>query len=404
MNGMTAEAKIQKAHVTLMSNPITALMSGIIMMGKSVVLDDNCPTAYTDGIDKYYGREFIDNLPQEEVNFLVGHENGHILLRHVTRFGAQMKEDAELTNASADYVLNDMLVEANKSHKAKSKEGGYITPFMKMPEGGLYDEKYHNWSTNEVLRDLKKQKKEGKNPETNTLDEHRAPTGSSKDEKETPMSQAQRKELDKKIEEVVRQGGMVVGKLGGDIPQVVKEMLQPVINWEEVTMDFVSQTVKGAEEYAWRPFSKRHIANDIYLPSTIKETLGELIVSVDVSGSGAVSLDAFSSELQHICTATNPERVRVLWWDTKVTGEQIFSGNYDNIHSMLKPTGGGGTRPECIIEYLSSENITAEAIIVFTDGLFGKTPDWDTTIPTLWVTTWEEKYLPKNCKVVKADL
>ena len=104
MNGMTAEAKIQKAHVTLMSNPITALMSGIIMMGKSVVLDDNCPTAYTDGIDKYYGREFIDNLPQEEVNFLVGHENGHILLRHVTRFGAQMKEDAELTNASADYV------------------------------------------------------------------------------------------------------------------------------------------------------------------------------------------------------------------------------------------------------------------------------------------------------------
>ena len=47
MNGMTAEAKIQKAHVTLMSNPITALMSGIIMMGKSVVLDDNWTHSFT---------------------------------------------------------------------------------------------------------------------------------------------------------------------------------------------------------------------------------------------------------------------------------------------------------------------------------------------------------------------
>ena len=218
------------------------------------------------------------------------------------------------------------------------------------------------------------------------------------------MSQAQRKELDKKIEEAVRQGGMVVGKLGGEIPQVVKDMLQPVINWDEVTMDFVSQTVKGAEEYAWRPFNKRHIANDIYLPSAVKETLGEVIVAVDVSGSGAVSLDAFSSELQHICNATNPERVRVLWWDTKVTGEQLFTGNYDSIHSMLKPIGGGGTNPDCIPKYLSAENITAEAIIVFTDGHFSKTPEWNTSIPSLWITTREEKYIPKDCKVVKADI
>lgn len=397
---LTAELKIKKANVALMSNPITSLMSGIIMMGKSEILDKDCPTAYTDGVDKYYGRAFIDSLPQEEVNFIVGHENGHILLRHVPRFGAKMREDAELMNASADYVLNDMLVHANLSHDERHKDDSYKNPFMVMPEGGLYETKYHNWSVNEVYRDLKKQKEEGGSPKTGTLDEHRPPTG----DKETPMSQTQRKELDKKIEEAVRQGGMVVGKLGGEIPQVVKDMLQPVINWDEVTMDFVSQTVKGAEEYAWRPFNKRHIANDIYLPSTVKETLGEIIVAVDVSGSGAVSLDAFSSELQHICTATNPERVRVLWWDTKVTGEQLFTGNYDSIHSMLKPIGGGGTNPDCIPKYLSSENITAEAIIVFTDGHFSKTPEWNTSIPSLWITTREEKYIPKDCKVVKADI
>ena len=47
----TQETRLKKAHVALMKHPETALYSGIMMMGDSTVVDD-CPTAYTDGVNK----------------------------------------------------------------------------------------------------------------------------------------------------------------------------------------------------------------------------------------------------------------------------------------------------------------------------------------------------------------
>jgi hypothetical protein len=41
-----------------------------------------------------------------------------------------------------------------------------------------------------------------------------------------------------------------------------------------------------------------------------------------------------------ICGVCEPEKVRVLWWDTAVHGEQVFEGDYANIAGLLKPLGG----------------------------------------------------------------
>ena len=47
----TQETRLKKAHVALMKHPETALYSGIMMMGDSTVVDD-CPTAYTNGVNR----------------------------------------------------------------------------------------------------------------------------------------------------------------------------------------------------------------------------------------------------------------------------------------------------------------------------------------------------------------
>ena len=49
----TGQDRLKRAHVILMQHPETALYSGIMMMGESTVIED-CPTAYTDGLNKRY--------------------------------------------------------------------------------------------------------------------------------------------------------------------------------------------------------------------------------------------------------------------------------------------------------------------------------------------------------------
>ena len=384
---MNQETRLKKANLALMRHPETAMFSGIIMMGKSEVIDD-CPTAYTDGVNKKYGRKFLSTLDDSEIRALVLHENLHVALKHVGRFGKKMKENAQLMNASADYVVNDVIVSLEDK------------TLCKLPQGGLINEKYHNWSVNDVYKDLKKEQEEGGEPDTDTLDEHGFGEGEGQQ-----LTPEQERELSTKIDQALREGGIMASRLGNPkTPKAITDILQPMIDWKDVLRDFVTNAVRGADEYSWRRYNKRLLANDMYLPSTVSESVGELVVAIDLSGSIGSELGLFVSELKSVCEMCNPEVVKVLWWDTAVSGIQTFTDtDYAGLETMLKPTGGGGTDPSCIPEYLSDNNINAEAIVVFTDGWFS-TPKWDIATPTLWVTTEREDNIPSNGKVVKQIL
>ena len=389
-NAITPEERLEKIHVSLMRDKRTALFSGIMLMGKSEVVDD-CPTARTDGLNKFYGREFIEGLTDQELRALVWHENGHVALKHILRFKSLMeKGQGQLVNIACDYVVNDMIV----STKDES--------FVKLPKGGLYESKYHDWSVNDILKDLQKMQEE--NPEQlqrqigegETLDEHDYENAEGGDTKESV------EKLERLIEEGMRQGQILAGKLGGDIPRSITDMLAPKVDWKDVLRDFIQSSMRGKDELTWRKFNKRHLANDIYLPSTEDESVGELVVALDVSGSiGGEVLNSFASELSSICVNTQPDKVRVLWWDTKVSSEQVFTAkDYEHIKTLLKATGGGGTAPECIDKYLIDKNIKAEALIVLTDGAFDK-PIWKSSMPSLWVCTWSDKNIPDSAKSVR---
>jgi len=155
-----------------------------------------------------------------------------------------------------------------------------------------------------------------------------------------------------------------------------------------VLQEFWVSAVRGSDELTWRRFNKHRLADDYYLPSSINETVGEVILAIDTSGS--ISNDDIGKVATHIrelCESVTPERVRVLWWDTQVHGEQVFEGNYENITSLLKPMGGGGTRVGCVSDYILSKNLTADCMIVFTDGYVESSIDWKVNLPTLWLIT-----------------
>ena len=164
----------------------------------------------------------------------------------------------------------------------------------------------------------------------------------------------------------------------------------------EVLREFVQAQMRGKDEMTWRRMNKRHMANDIYLPSVVSETMGEIVVAIDTSGSiDNKQISEFASELASICELCCPEQVRVLWWDTQVHGEQIFTENdYKNLGAVLKPMGGGGTMVGCVNDYIIKESLNPECVLVFTDGYVEHEPKWTITFPTMWFVTMCKGFEP----------
>ena len=386
---ITEEMRIKKAHVQLMKHPETALYAGIILMGKSTV-DDKTPTAYTDGWNKVYGREFVKKLTDKELRGVIMHENLHVALKHMSRFNKEFKKDPRLVNASADYVVNDIIVNLKDQNHCH------------LPKGGLVDDKYHNWSLNEVYRDMKQQQEDNPDFEPeDSMDEHGFGEGESAD-----MTPEKAEQMSQEIDQKLREGGILAGKLGGSTPKQIRDLLDGVVDWRTFLRDFITAQMKGGDEFTFRKYNRKRLVDDIYLPDTINETIDELIIDWDTSGSiGEQNNKEFGGEMKSICELLNPEKVRILWWDTEVAGEQVFTkGNYEGMEHMLKPKGGGGTNPNCIPKYLKEKNINASAMIVFTDGYFWGDVEWDTDIPTLWLVTENDKLKVPKGKIIKQYL
>jgi predicted metal-dependent peptidase len=399
---MSQETRLKRNHIALMKHPETAWYSGIMMMGENEVIDTEV-TAYTDGVNKRYGRKFMESIKDEaQLRGLIMHENLHVALKHIPRNKDLWKEDSRLANASADYVVNDII--ENMKDKAH----------IKLPDGALYHPQFHNWSLREIYTFLKKNGKGGggggkgdgtglKNSGSgggefpiDSLDEH--------DWESQELTPEDAKKLEEKIDKSLREGGIMAGRMGAKVPRAIGDLLEPKVDWREVLRDFVASATKGKDEFTWRKFNKRMLANDMYLPSLENESIGEIVVAIDTSGSiGQEQLNEFATELASICDTCSPEVVRVLWWDTSVHGEQVFKTDYANIASMLKPEGFGGTYVSCVNEYVIKKNIKAECVLVFTDGYLEHDIEWQITAPTLWMVTENKSFQPPTGKLVLID-
>jgi len=406
---MDAELKLKKAHIRLMRHPETCLYSGIILLGDTQVVDedDEVPTACTDGINTYYGRGFLNGLTVEETAGLALHENLHKLLKHIGRHKDLNEKDPMLANVAMDFVVNDIIM------NLKDKT------LCALPQGGLYDPMFHDWSVRQVfdylwkerekqVKDLKGNQSNGNKPNGlqkrgEPLDKHDYKGKQGKDGKGgSELTPEQQRELERKINESLQQGGILAGKFGVDIPRTIKQEMEPEIAWEDVLDDFWSGIMRGMDEFTWSRLNRRRLADDLYLPSSYSETVGQMVFAIDTSGSiDNAAISRVAARISNLCELYPPESVIVLWWDTKVHAEQRFeSSDYSNIAKLLKPVGGGGTRVGCVSEYMNKQNINPDGVIVFTDGHVEDTIKWEVPCPTLWLVTSSKAFNPPHGRKV----
>jgi predicted metal-dependent peptidase len=381
---LTAEQRLTKAVVDIMASPKYVALAGVLMVGKREI-DDKVPTACTNGRDEAYGRAFVESLNDAELRFLVLHECYHKLYKHLTTWRHLYDENPVLANVACDYVINIKITDDNGDGFAKMPmRGGKAV--------GVLNEKYRGMDSAQVYKLLKDEHEGGGGGGSGDGSGTGIPqpgSGSGLDDHDwegaQALTQEERKALERDLDEAIRQGALIAGKLGTGGDRDIEALLQTKVDWREALREFISTTCAGNDYSTWRRPNRRFVSMGHYLPSGVSEQVGELVIAIDTSGSiGGRELSQFLGEVKGICDSVRPDCIRLLYWDTKVCADEKYVGaEVENIVNSTKPAGGGGTSVGCVPEYMTEHAIKPQAVVVLTDGYLGGS--WGTwTVPVLW--------------------
>ena len=365
----SAMTKIRRARIGLLFNQ-PFFGSLVLSLPVRDATDDGwCPTAATDGRNIYYNRDFIDGLTPDEVMFVFCHEVMHVVYEH---FGRRSHRDPEFWNMAGDYCINAMLVHEKigkmpeKPVDVKDAEG------KSTQRVGLYDQRYHNWTTEAVYDDLLKRKVK----KQMTLDVHieMGTDAASKEGRQQNGGQGipveiSGQDLGKIKEELknkILQAAQSAGNLPAGLKRLIGDLVEPQINWR----DYLQQAIQSqlTADMAWTRPNRRHGGSDVIFPCLIKEETIDVEVSIDMSGSinEQMARDCLS-EVYGITQQYNDFTLGVSTFDTKVYNRQVF--NSENIDQLMDYDlqGGGGTDIACVIKWLKNHDVQPKLLIIFTD-------------------------------------
>ena len=427
---LSPQQRLEKCVVDIMGADKYIALTGVLMLGEKSI-SDKCPTAATNGRDEVYGSKFIQELIDPELRFVILHECRHKLYRHLITWKHLHDQNHTLANMACDYVINLEIDDENK------RDGFAVMPVNKKTgkQIGLLDARCRNMSTQEVFEILRQElgddygeggdepqggdgRGKGGNGSGKEEDSDKPPNGNgdceqgSMDEHDwdgaEDMSESEKRELEKDIDQAIRQGALTAGKMGSSSGSLLHDLLQPEVDWREVLRDFITDTCAGNDFSTYQKPNRRYMAAGYYMPSGRSTRVGELVIAVDTSGSISTrALSCFLSEIGSIVETVKPSGIRLLYWGTAIVGDELYGEGplckpIDTLVGSTKPRDGGGTLVECVPEYIRKKAIDAQAVIVLTDGYLGG--GWGTwSHPLLWCIQGSNK-MPTVGKVVKLTL
>ena len=145
--------RLQNARLDLLrKHPFYA----ILLMGVKFAIDKNCSTAYTDGIRIAFNPDFLDELDDGELEFVLMHEVLHIVFAHPFRHQSDY-EKWEFDTA-CDIVVNSNILYCLGMDRSKITLRKYGESIHLMPNG---DEgyKYTMEEAYKMLLGMNKKKK-----------------------------------------------------------------------------------------------------------------------------------------------------------------------------------------------------------------------------------------------------
>lgn len=316
-------------------------------------------TACVDGETMTFDPAFMATLRDSELKYVMAHEVLHCALDHLWRRGGRA---AKRFNVAADIVVNQALDDDNVG----------MAPACAVRDPALFNE------GNGVVESIYDLLPDDASDEDGIGQDMKDPQDTNQQEGEGVSGQ---REAWKVHTLQAAQMAAAQGTLPAGMRRLVKDMLEPRVDWRDVLRMFLHRSKADDRTFA-RP-SRRWLSQGLYLPSRGGEALGHIVVAVDCSGSITDRVLAqFSAEIRAIHEDMRPAGLTVVYFDSDVSHTDTF-GPDDTV--SVEHHGGGGTAFSPIWKHVEDMNIDPVACVVLTDlecSDFGHAPSY----PVLWVS------------------
>ena len=344
MNTQVAEQLTRARTALILDFPFF----GQLALRLKLVEDVSVPTLAVNGKQIFYNPTFVANLTPSLTKSALVHEVGHCVFEHFTRRNGR---DPKKWNYAGDYVINAMI-----------KDSGF-----EIGKDWLYSTSYAGMTTDQIYSLLPEDSGPGK-----PLDDCRDGNPGS----------AEVDAIDWKIATIQAAAtAKAMGKLPASMQRFVDEMTTPKVDWRDILRRFVTEISK--DDFSWLRPNKRYAAHGLILPSLYSETMGEIVVAIDTSGSiDQDTLNAFGAEIKAIVGSVRPAKTTVIYCDSEVNHVDEFQPN-DELHFDMH--GGGGTDFRPPFALLQERGETPVCFVYLTD-LYGPFPN-EPGYPVLWCAT-----------------
>ncbi len=293
------------------------------------------PTAAVDGRHIYYNPDFMAKHSAAQTKTILAHEVMHCVFDHI---GRRNDRNHRKWNQAGDYVINLALVDAG----------------FEPVDGWLYNKAYAGMSSDEVYSLL---------PDTEV------------------------NATDWKIATIqAANAARAEGKLPASLARFVEALTEAKLDWRAMLRRFITETSK--DDYSWQRPNRRFLEQGFILPTLYSESMGEIVVGIDTSGSiSQEMLNVFGGEIKAIVQSSRPVKTHIVYCDAAVNHVDEFGPNDDLKFDMH---GGGGTAFKPVFDYIAEKGIKPVCVVYLTD-LYGDTTFAAPDYPVMWGCTTEQR-------------
>jgi predicted metal-dependent peptidase len=370
-------------------------------------LTDKVERAYTDGILLAVNPEWVEQQSDEDLKLLWAEAATKCALRLPFRMGKH--RNPQLWNDAGTYTVSELLKESFTlppgfpDHRDdlddKTTEEVYNIYLEERPEsddnGGGEEGQGDGDGDGEgsggagggnvEMKDPTSQEsKDGRDDYTDEHDGERPEPGQNPDITPEELSD----DWDNQ-----RRGASKNAKGIGNIPGFAERMMEadadPQVDWTSKLREYAEFSAR--DDFTLRRPNRRYIGDDVYMPGLCSQSMPDIILMTDVSGSvHDREFKHFLAETSGIISSFDNIKVHLFEFDTETKGPPTVFGNED---LPLKVTRGGygGTDPTKtfadVERYIEDEGLTPCCIIFFSDMEIWNWPKQEPELPVLFVST-----------------
>ena len=403
---------------------------GLLLMHMKYSLDETVDTACTDGQTIIFGPTFLDEISDNELDFVMMHEIMHVALQHCLRGD---KKNHEAFNIACDIVVNSNILLENNMNISSITLKKYGESMHLVPNG----DEGHKYTAEEVYKMLPNSlKKECGNAAGGNSDgsgggnqsaSNQSGAGAAKKrsqgssggtkstgavwddhskwgkyENDPSMKDVWAKRVIEAAEAIsVRDPSNARGMLPRFAQRILQELAKPQTDWKTILNDFIQEEIC---DYSFSPPDRRFDDGAFFLPdfNDKEDIVEDILFMIDTSGS--MSDKMITAAYSEIKGAIDQFDGKLKGWlgffDAVVIEPKPFES--EDEFNVIRPVGGGGTSFNVIFDYVSTkmEKLPA-SIIILTDG-YAPFPSEQRAmgIPVLWLLN-NEKVEPPWGKIAR---